>query len=226
MSSTLRLTGMVAEQFRRDPNMVHDIAGMDWESRWVRRLSTYESTYNPANWVSIHMDGEPVFSTDSDNIEVIHEIENLAGGGEVNEGIIMEASSSVLEVLDDLVVEHDSQTAFVFSPFSAYLRASVLERKGGKTGSFAVSVYHPAPSKPVRLNYFLGFSADILEALMMTDFLHRVQSMVEDNTIDSTTITPAQVAAARNRKRELMQNITSFEKAQKTTYRPERPSFN
>jgi hypothetical protein len=61
---------------------------------------------------------------------------------------------------------------------------------------------------------------------MMTDFLHRVQSMVEDNTIDSTTITPAQVAAARNRKRELMQNITSFEKAQKTTYRPERPSFN
>ncbi|NKB44992.1 MAG: hypothetical protein GKS03_12010 [Alphaproteobacteria bacterium] len=226
MASTLRLTGFVVDQFRRDPGMVHDAKDIDWESLWVRRLSTYESTYNPATWVSIHLDGEEIFSTGEDGMEVIHEIESLAGGGDVSDSIIMEASSNVIGALDDLVVEHDSQTAFVFTAFAAYHRAAVLERKGGKTGSFAISVYHPTPKKPIRLSYFLGLSADILEALTMAEFLHRVQTMIDDDSINSTPITPSQIAAARNRKKDLMEQITSFEAAQKVTYRPERPSFN
>ncbi len=225
MSSTLRLTGLVIDQFRREPGMVHDAAGMDWEGLWTRRVSTYEADYNPDNWVSMHLEGETVFSTGEEIIDVIQEIESLAAGGDVNDSIIMGASSNIVGALEDLVVEHDSQTAYVFTPFSAYHRAAVLERKGGKTGSFAVSAYHPTPKKPVRLSFFLGFTADVLEALTLTAFLERVQFMVEDNSISSSTITPSQIAAARSRKRDLMQQITGFEKAYKVTYRPERPSF-
>ena len=225
MPSALRLTGLIIDQFWRDPSMVHNAANIDWDSRWIRRLSTYEADYNPDNWVSVHLEGEPVFSTGEEIMDVIHEIESLAAGGDVNDAIIMEASSNVVGALEDLVVEHDSQTAYVFTPFSAYHRAAVLERKGGKTGSFAVSAYHPTPKKPVRLSFFLGFTADILEALTVTAFLERVQNMVNDNSIGSTKITPAQIAAARNRKRDLMQQISGFEKAYKVTYRPERPSF-
>lgn len=225
MPATLRLAGVIVDQYRRDPAMLHDAKEMDWETLWVRRLSTYESTYNPDTWVTIHIDGEAAYSSQEEPNEVIDEIENLAGSGDYGDSIIIEAASNVTGELDDLVVEHDSQTAFVFTPFEGYHRAAVLERKGGKTGSFAVSVYHPNPRKPIRVSHFLGLSGDILEAITMAEFLHRVQSMVDNDTISSTPITPAQVAAARNRKRDLMQQITAFESAQKVTYRPERPSF-
>lgn len=225
MPSTLRLAGVVVDQYRRDPGMIHEAKDMDWENLWVRRLSQYESNYNPDTWVSIHIDGEVAYTTEEDKMEVIDEIENLSGSGEYGDSVIMEAASNVTGELDDLVVEHDSQTAYVFSSFPTYNRAAVLERKGGKTGSFAVSVYHPNPKKPTRLSHFLGLSADILEALTMSEFLQRIQSMVDDDTISSTPITPAQVGAARNRKRDLMQQITAFESSLKVTYRPERPSF-
>ncbi len=224
--STLRLTGLVVDHFRRDPGFIHDPESLDWENLWVRRVSNYESDYNPENWVSLHIGGESVFSTADDTLDVIHEIESLAAGGDVDDSIIMEASNNVVGALEDLAVEHDSQTAYVFTSFAAYYRAAVLDRKGGKTGSFAVSAYHPTPKKPIRVSFFLGFSADIMEALTMTAFLERVQFMVEENTISTTSISPAQIASARNRKRDLMQQITGFEKAHKVTYRPERPSFN
>ena len=222
---TLRMTGLVVDQFRRDPGMIREAADVDWESRWIRRLSSYESDYNSSTWISLHIDGNHIFSTSDDVLDVIHEIESLAGGGEVNESIIMEASSNIVGALEDLVVEHDSQTAFVFTPFSAYHRAAILERKGGNTGSFAVSAYHPNPKKPIRHSFFLGFSADIMEGLTMSAFMERIQLMVDDDSISSTSITPAQIASARSRRRDLLQQIAGFEKAYKVTYRPERPSF-
>lgn len=223
--STLRMTGMVVDQFRRDPTTVEDCKEVDWESRWVRRLSTYELEYNPDNWCTIHMDGEAIYASGENVLPVLDEIETLAAGGDVSDSIIMEASNNILGALEDLVVEHDSQTAFVFTPFASYHRAAVLQRKGGKTGSFATSVYHPNPKKPVRLSFFLGLVADIMEALTLTSFLARVQKMVDDDTIDEAGITPTQVSAARTRKRDLMQQISGFERAHKVTYRPERPSF-
>ncbi|MEQ8733513.1 MAG: hypothetical protein RIC29_01200 [Rhodospirillaceae bacterium] len=225
MPATLRLAGMVIDQFRRDPNIVHDAKDMDWESRWMRGQSSYESNYNSALWISIHLDGEPIFSSGGENVEVIDEIEMLAHGGDVSQDIINEASSNIVGALDDLVVEHDSQTAFVFSSFPTYYRAAVLERKNGKTGSFAVSAYHVNPKKPVRHSYFLGLAADIIEALTMSEFLQRIQVMVNDNSFESTPITPAQVGAARNRRKDLIDQISAFEKTHKVTYRPERPTF-
>ena len=222
--STLRLTGMVIDQFRRDPNILHDPTAVDWENRYRKSLSPYEADFNQDAWVAIYMEGEIIFST-QDN-DPIHEIEGLAAGGEINDSIILEASNNVLGALEDLVVEHDSQTAFVFTPFSTYHRAAVLERRQGRTGSFAVSVYHPTPKKPIRISSFVNFCADMTEGLTLTIFLARVQQMVDDNSIANTPITPAQVVAAKNRKKELMTNVASFERAHKTAYRPERPSFN
>ncbi len=225
MPTTLRIAGLVIDQFRRDPNMIADAKEIDWDSRWVRRLSQYEANYIPETWVSIHVDGETVFSTGDDSFDIIEEIEGLAAGGDVSDQIVSEAASNIVGALEDLAVEHDSQTAFVFTQFAAYHRAAILERKGGSTGSFAVSVYHPNPRKPVRISYFLDLAADIMEALTMGTFMQRVQTLVEQDKISETDITPAQVAAARNRKRDLMQQIIGFERANKVTYRPERPTF-
>jgi hypothetical protein len=223
--TTLRIAGLVIDQFRRDPNMIVEAKDFDWESRWVRKLSQYEANYNPDTWVSIHIDGETVFSTGDASFDIIEEVESLAAGGDVSDAIINEAASNIVGALEDLAVEHDSQTAFVFTQFAAYHRAAILERKGGNTGSFAVSVYHPNPRKPVRVSYFLNLAADIMEALTMGSFLDRVQMLVEKDAISETNITPSQVAAARVRKRDLMQQIIGFERAHKVTYRPERPTF-
>ncbi len=63
------------------------------------------------------------------------------------------------------------------------------------------------------------------EALTHKSFLDRVQEMVADKTIDSSSITPAFVQATRNRRRDLLESIGDFEKVNKVVYRPERPNF-
>ncbi|MCA0201694.1 MAG: hypothetical protein LCH56_12800, partial [Proteobacteria bacterium] len=151
--------------------------------------------------------------------------EALAAGDDVTDAIISEAAANIIGALEDLVVEHDTQTAFVFSAFPTYLRAAILERRDRKTGSYAISAYHPSPQRPVRLSHFISFCADMAEALTHKSFLDRVQELIATNTIGNAGITPALVQATRNRRRDLTQQIESFESANKVVYRPERPSL-
>ena len=74
--------------------------------------------------------------------------------------------------------------------------------------------------------FFFGYCADVMEALTMGVFMEHVQRMIDDNTIGETGNTPTQIAAARNRRRDLLQQVAGFEKAHMVTDRPEQPSFN
>tara|TARA_R110000868_G_scaffold42479_8_gene143663 strand:+ start:382 stop:1254 length:873 start_codon:yes stop_codon:yes gene_type:complete len=227
--STMRMTSVVVDEIRRDANVLRDAVDFDWDSQWRRKISKYEADNNAHNWISVHVGGEQAYASRedqaSDEQNAIAEIELLADGEEVSEAIVMEAANNVLGALEDLVVEHDSQTAFVFSPFPAYHRAAILERRDRKAGSFAVAVYHPSPQNPVRLSHFISFCADMTETLTHKSLLDRVQEMIADKTIDSSPITPAFVQATRNRRRDLLESIGEFEKVNKVVYRPERPSF-
>lgn len=221
---TMRMAAVVVEEIRRDPNILQDARSFDWDAQWRRRVSKFEIDYNPANWVSLHLGGDEIFSSRDEN-DAISQVEELAAGADVTDAIVSEAAANVLGALEDLVVEHDSQTAFVFTPFPAYLRAAILERRDRKTGSYAVSAYHPSPQRPVRLSAFIGFCADMAEALTHKSFLDRVQELIATNAIGNAGITPALVQATRNRRRDLMHQIENFEGANKVVYRPERPNL-
>lgn len=222
--STLRMTSLVIDEFRRDEGLLHAAAAHDWEAFWGRKVSNYEADYNPENWVSLHMGGTTAFTTRAGK-EAVDVVESIALGGEVTDNMILKASTRILGNAEDLVVEHDTQTAFVFQPFSSYHRAAILERRDRKAGSFAISVYHPSPQKPVRLSHFISFCADEMEALTLKSFLDRVQELIATNKISQSNITPSQVQATRNRRRDLIESIENFERANKVVYRPERPHF-
>ena len=49
--------------------------------------------------------------------------------------------------------------------------------------------------------------------------------MVEENKVYGSSITPAHVAGAMGRKRDLMQFVQSYERANRVAYRPDRPEF-
>jgi hypothetical protein len=224
--STMRMTSVVVDEIRRDPNVLHEPDGFDWDSNWWRKVSKYEADYNQENWIAVYVAGMLAYaSRDDENMEALTEVESLADGQDVTEATVSEAASNVLGALEDIAVEHDSQTAFVFTPFPAYHRAAILERRDRRTGSFAVAVYHPMPTKPVRLSHFISFCADMTEALTHKSFLDRVQEMVADNSIKNSSITPSFVQVTRNRRRDLIHTIENFEKANKVVYRPERPKF-
>ncbi|MFA7430947.1 MAG: hypothetical protein WCZ23_12375 [Rhodospirillaceae bacterium] len=224
--STLRLTSLVVERFNRHPTIFsdEDVTQQDWLENWIQRVSSYERQFMQESWVSLHHEGRTVFTT---NPSVsIEEIEMLAVGGDVNDTVVRNAASRLLGSNDDMVTEHDSQTAVVFTPFATYHRAAILERRGGRTGSFAVSAHHPQkPKKPVRYSGFISLCADMIEALTLKVFLDRIKQMVEENRVSGPTITPAQVAGAMGRRRDLMQFVVGYERANKLTYRPERPEF-
>jgi hypothetical protein len=224
--STLRLTAIVLDQFNRTPTMFSNSAAkpVDWSEHWKNRVSGYEKQFQPESWVSLHYEGNTIYTTNPSN--QIEEMERIALGGDINDATIREVTSRLLGEDADVVTQHDSQTAVVFSPFKEYHRAAILERRGGRTGSFAVSAHHPAkPKKPVRYSGFINFCADTIEALNLKVFLDRIKQMVEENRVTGPVITPAQVAGAMGRKRDLMQFIVAYEHASKITYRPERPEF-
>jgi hypothetical protein len=221
---TMRMAAVVVEEIRRDPNILQDAGSFDWEAQWRRKVSKYEIDYNPENWASLHIGGDQIFSSREENA-AIAQVEALAAGADVTDSIVSEAAANTLGALEDLAVEHDSQTAFVFTPFPQYLRAAILERRDRKTGSYAVSAYHPAPNRPVRLSHFIGFCADMTEALTHKSFLDRVQELIASNAIGNAGITPALVQATRQRRRDLIQQIENFEGANKVVYRPERPNL-
>jgi hypothetical protein len=222
---TMRMAAVVVDEIRRDVNMLQDPGDVDWDSLWRRKISKYENDYNRENWVALYVGGQPVFVS-GDGRDAISAIEALAVGEEVTEAIVNEAAANVLGALEDLMVEHDGQTAIVFTPGAAYHRAAILERRDRKTGAFSVSVHHPSPQKPVRLSHFISFCADMAEALTHKSFLDRIQEMIADGSIASSNISPAVTQATRNRRRELVDHIENFEQVNKVGYRPERPNFN
>ncbi len=221
---TMRMAAVVVEEIRRDPNILQDASEFDWDAQWRRKVSKFDIDYNPENWASLHIGGDQIFSSREENA-AIAQVEALAAGEDVSDSIVSEAAGNILGALEDLAVEHDSQTAFVFTPFPQYLRAAILERRDRKTGSYAVSAYHPAPNRPVRLSHFIGFCADMTEALTHKSFLDRVQELIASNAIGNAGITPALVQATRQRRRDLIQQIENFEGANKIVYRPERPNI-
>ena len=221
---TMRMAAVVVDEIRRDPNALQDPKDIDWETFWRRKISKYESDYMREAWVSVHVGGTLAFSS-AEGHDVLAEVESLANGADITEALVNEAASNVLGALEDLVVEHDSQTAFVFSSLPTYLRAAILERRDRKTGSYAIAVHHPSPQRPVRLAAVIGFAADMAETLTHKSFLDRVQDLIASNAMNETNITPALIQATRNRRKELIQQIEDFEHANKVVYRPERPNL-
>ena len=221
---TMRMAAIVVDEVRRDSNVFQDPDAVDWDSLWRRKTSKYENDYNRQNWVSVHVAGATIFAGGEER-KGIAEVEALAVGGEVTEAIVNEAAANVLGALEDLMVEHDGQTALVFTPGAANHRAAILERRDRKTGAFSVSVQHPSPQSPVRLSHFISFCADMTEALTHKSFLDRVQELIAENALSGTNITPALTQATRNRRRELIDQIENFEEVNKVAYRPERPNF-
>jgi hypothetical protein len=221
---TMRMTSVVVDEIRRDAQALTDPGSVDWETFWRRKVSKYENDYNPQNWVTLHFGGDMIYAS-GDGHEAIAQVELLAAGEDVTDSIIQEASGNVLGALEDLAVQHESQTAFVFTPGATYHRAAILERRDRKTGSYAMAVYHPAPSRPVRLSHFISFCADMTEALTHKSFLDRVQELIAENALSKTNITPASVQATRMRRKELIGQVESFEEVNKVVYRPERPNL-
>lgn len=203
---TMRMAAVVVDEIRRDPHALQDPGDVDWET--------------------VHVGGQLAFSSvEGDTIKALAEIESLASGADVTDALVQEAAANVLGALEDLAVEHDSQTAFVFTSTPSYLRAAILERRDRKTGSYAIAVYHPSPQRPVRLAAVISFAADLAETLTHKSFIDRVQDMIAANQMHDSHITPAQIQATRNRRKELIGQIEDFEQANKVVYRPERPNL-
>lgn len=234
VSDTLRLAALVVERFLRDPQVFHRDVPVDWVDLWDRKRSAYDRAYCPDSWVSIHVDGRAIFTTQGS--ETVDLIEQVAAGEDLTDEIIKDATRLMYESAEDVVVEHESQTAVVFTPFASHLRAAVLERRDGRTGSFSVSAFHGEGNK-IRLGVFVNFVADLVEAVALREFLERSAPTAAEAAAAArggakpvpaagpATVSSAQLSAALERKRQCGQFVLAFERTTKVQYRPERPNI-
>lgn len=221
---TMRMVSIAIDEFRRDESLLYDPLRLDWDSQWRRRMSSYDSDYNRDAWISLHLNGKLAYIS-KEGVEPSSEIERVAEGRDITEAIVLDATKSMVEPGGELAVEHDSQAAFVFAAFPGYHRASIIERQGRRVGQYTITAHHPAPTKQIRMSHFINFCADLNDLLTFKGFMARVQQLTAAKKIDASGITPTQVVAARNRRRDLVEAVEEFEKTSKVVYRPERPSF-
>jgi hypothetical protein len=225
VAGTLRMAAVVAERFLRDPEAFEpeNAYPPDWAALWDRKLPTYDRKFNQNAWTSLHIGGNTVFATtDSPPIEAI---ERMARGADLDERTVKAAMLSLFGRVSaaEIVVQHDSQTAVVVTPFSGYLRAAVLERKEGRTGSFSISVHH-AKTRKVTTPEVLNFCADLIESTNLRQFLERAPGN-GGSPANAPEHLHLQIEAALARRRELAQFVDGFENANKVQYRPERPDL-
>ncbi|KAA5607370.1 hypothetical protein F1188_00980 [Roseospira marina] len=225
IAGTLRMAAIVAERFLRDPGLFEPGHAYppDWNDLWSRKTSPYDKHFNQNNWASLHVGGETVFATrDSDALQGI---ERLAEGADLDEKTLRAATRGLFGTVspDDVVVQHESQTAVVVTPFEDYLRTAVLERHSGRTGSFSFQVRR-ATDHPARPHSVMTFCADVIESCNLRQFLERAPDG-SDRTLTpaSARAIQSQIDGARKRRQELIQYIEGFEHANRVQYRPERP---
>lgn len=212
--NTLRCATMVLEEYAKNPDCLQDGADVDWEYLWWGYVSRYDSDWNPDTWTSIHVNGRMVFA--SRESDVIDQIEKVAKGADLTEDMVRSAIRVFAEPGEDLFVDHESQTAVLFSFFPTSMRGTILERQKDRTTSFSATM----PYKEGMLALFasrLKFIADMAEAMAIRDMLAGTITGIFDHA-------PAeQLDAARARRAECLQAIADFENSTSVVYRPERP---
>ncbi|ABC23352.1 hypothetical protein [Rhodospirillum rubrum] len=224
IAATLRLSALVIDHFLRDSQVFQRSVPIDWADLWARKQSDFERRHHPESWVSIHADGRAAFVTRGS--EAIDMIEEVAKGQDLTNDLIKTATWNLLGKAEDIVVRHESQTAVVFSPFPTHLRAAVLERRGGRTGSFSVSAFHQTDRK-IRLSAFINFLADLVEAITLKELMERARpaGAGEEAGPVASPIPLDQIDATIERRKHCAEFVAAFERANKVQYRPERPQL-
>ena len=221
LPTTIRMTGLVIDQFHKDKAALHRDNPPDWERLWGDTISDYERQFNPENWVSVHVNGKPYFSTiHNSRVDLI---EKAAKGGDVTKKAVRSAAKDIIEAAEKIVIEHDSQTALVMTETSKWTKCALLQRQDGGNSSFSITIYRD--KKPLNGPKILFLAANLVEATNLHLFLENVRSMVANNKVTNRKLTPAQVKSAINRGHELAVLIRGFEERHKVHYRPERPAF-
>jgi len=225
LPGTIRMTATIVDQFTEDKSVLRDTDGIGWRPLWNKLQSGYERRHVPDNWISVHVNGKPYFSTLADSR--IDSLEKRANGGDITEGIVRSASEDLIGEASHLMIEHDSQTALVINETDKYVRCSILRREEGQTGSFNVTAYHnDGTEKHEDIAPVLFLAADLIEATNLTLFLDYVRELVsKSNKLSNPTITPQRVRDAIGRRDELIKAIDLAGLARKLLYAPEKPAF-
>jgi hypothetical protein len=241
IASTLRLAAIVIETYLKYPSVLRENKVRHIAELWEERITNYEKDYHPKSWVSVHYNGKPFYSHNMGDtptevedpfriarrggVSQLDAIEYVARGGDLNDSMIMEATNRLLGQKEDIVVHHESQTAVVFTPFSAYLRCAVLERREGRTGSFSFSAHHNSPQKRVRYSAALTYCADLIEAVLIRSSIERNKDLALAGGATSQRLPHTAIIAMTERLKQLQTYVNAFENAYKISFRPERPNI-
>ena len=228
--ASLRLASLLLDSLEDDPFLFSEenTKPFDWETKWLARRSTYERRYRSTNWVALFVDNKEVYN--SHPSPLVSMMEQLSVGTDFKsseiQATVAELVGEAYTSAEDLTTQHDTQTALVMTPSKEFLRVAVLDRRENKTGSFAVSAYHPPkPFPQVTASSFLNFCADITEAVQLRNFHERVKANLASGRITMSQELSGQVFAAATRKKNVLQFITAFEEATKLLWRPDRPDL-
>lgn len=231
--ATLRMVYVVMNYLENNGERLslHYLISFPWEKSWARVFSEYEKEFRPYSWVSLHVNGQHVFSTRQS--VTIDALERLAMGGDITDALIEDTSRFLFGDNRDYVIYHESQTASVFSRMQGFYRATVLERLKGKTASFVISI-HDKPTEEARFSLLFEFCSYVQELLYLKSMLNKAvdfQKRFGDKIDQDENLNRIyqqmnrELEIAYRRRRQLTQLIVDFERNRRIVYLPERPKY-
>ena len=226
MHSCVRMVAQMISEFERRGPIAHRDPPLDWLVLWSDALSNYDRTYNDKRWVSIHYEGNPVYSYGEYHpfFDVIEKFDYLSNGK--YEDSIARAEEAFKESGKDVRIEYDTNVALVAVLNKDGGRCSMILRGPIQTTTFNYSLRPNNPTQPINTAKALGGAADFLEGVQLCYMIGINLEKLNHGIIERNSYEDKQTVNARRRISQLDAQINSMENMYTVRYRPERPDFN
>lgn len=228
MHCVARMAAHLYMDFLKKGAILSRIPNYDWDGVWSNICSTYETLYNPLNWISVYYKGREIFSYGKHHpfLDVMEQCDannrdEYDKAVEIAENIFLQAGKAVK-------IEKNTNIAAVISTADTRARCGLIMRGAKRPSTFSISFENNeqvAGVKKPEAHMCLNMSAAFLEAIQLAFVAGQIKAKTEVFHLTRASEEARQAEHARIRIGKLNAEIKSYENTFNVRYRPERPDL-
>jgi len=222
LTGTLRMGVSLLETFRTHGTVAdaESVNAFRWD--WSDSLSKYDTEMMPDNWISVYVNGGPVFST-ADSMDM-DGVERLAGGYSLRDEALAESVDLFKRDGEEVEFEYDSQLDVVLTNHERYVKCAILERNLVQDGTLSFAFNRKQTSRGTLIEA-MQLTVNIVEASTLLRQHALLMSRSKRQQGEQLKRTREQIETTRNRVNELNTKIKVASQNNTIQFWPAAPPF-
>jgi dsDNA-binding SOS-regulon protein len=228
MHCVARMAARLYMDFLKKGAILSRMPTYDWDGVWANVCSTYETLYNPQNWIAVYYKGRPVFKHGSHHpfLDVMEQCD--ANNRDEYDKAVSIAENIFLQAGKAVKIEKDTNIAAVISVADTKARCGLIMRGAKRPSTFSISLDSTTATATIKkpeAHMCLNMSAAFLEAIQLAFVAGQIKAKTAVFGLTKASDEARQAEHARKRIGRLNAEIKSYENMFNVRYRPERPDL-